>query len=186
MSKLQRTLISRGAAALAVASLLGAGCNDHPVGGGPAPEFRGITVPLPPPSYRSAPIIKARLSGESLGHEGGRATVWDLENSRGIVTPVAEDGYFAFEPWEINLREHCFELSASLNFEPESRATYYGLVLRGFDACKQPNCSVADAQGECVCIDALEAGCYDRPEWPDASSQAPSASGAGATSGEMP
>lgn len=147
------------------------GCNEHPVGTGFTPEFRGITVPLPPPSFRSATLVDLELRGSAAGYEGGRALLWEERDPRGIAAAIDAAGNFQFPAWSINPRKHCLELRAQGTIAGPSNASYYALVIKQASQCDSPQCSASDRQGECVCLMRFHANCADRPHWPELGAQ---------------
>lgn len=164
---------------------LGSGCNDHPVGGGDGPEFRGITVPLPPPSFRSATVVDVELAGSARGFEGGRASAWNTEESQGIVGLIDAAGQFKFKAWKLRLDKHCVELRAARDFQAPSGARFYALDLYSGQACSANTCSAMDSKGDCVCLVQYAGNCVNRRETaaPGANpgTQANSGSGSGST-----
>lgn len=171
---------------LVLAALLAgtAGCNEHPVGTGFTPEFRGITVPLPPPSFRSATLVDLELRGSAAGYQGGRALLWEERDPRGIAAPIDATGNFHFPAWSLNPRNHCLELRAQGSIKGPSNASYYGLVLKQAAECTSPQCSAADRQGECVCLLRFHANCTDQPFWPEPGTQPTGGTPQGSSSSE--
>lgn len=144
---------------------LASGCNDHtPLGSGGGPEFRGITVPLPPPSFRGATILDLEFSGSAPGFENERVLAWDAEANTGIAGPVDASGNFRLRPWGVNLQRHCIEVQAVNGaLGSLSLARYYSLSLAAGPSCQDPSCSVQDSKGECVCLTKRSANCVDAP-----------------------
>lgn len=152
-------------------SLLGFGvaasssCNEHPVGSGASPEFRGITVPLPPPSFRGATVVDVELSGVVPG-AADRVIAWDTKQARGIVGPVDRAGNFALPAWGLNVQRHCIEVRGADGLGNSSSASYYAMDLVSGPACQGTHCSAQDSQGECVCLVRRSANCVDAQPWP--------------------
>lgn len=172
----------RAVCTMSLGLLLASGCNEHPVGPGGGPEFRGITVPLPPPSFRSATMVDMAFSGAAPGFEKERVMAWDTEQQRGIAAPVDAVGNFTLQPWGINVQRHCIEVRALNHIGEMSSTRYYALDLASGAACQDAQCSVQDRQGECVCLLLRSANCVDVKPWPDAgSTQASTTGGADST-----
>jgi len=105
-------------AAISFGMVFGTGCNDHPIGGfddGPQIGEHGISVPIPPPSLRAAPVQRVEIEGElgvSDPKAGTRVFVLDVGGAGAFVFPDA-DGDFRFEGMnavEIDLTKNCLEV----------------------------------------------------------------------------
>lgn len=95
----------------------GTGCNSHVLTGpdaGPQIAENGISVPIPPPSLKLAPVQRVDIEGE-LGStsEPKGGTVYLREVRRGLpgqfVAPEL-DGSFFFEGVELDLTDNCIEI----------------------------------------------------------------------------
>lgn len=159
----------------ALSAMAVAGCNEHPVGGGDGPQFRGITVPLPPPSFRGATIIDIEFSGEASGFEGERVLAWDTKEAKGVARPVDAAGNFVLPSWALNLQRHCVELRGIDSLGNTSPASYYALSLSSGPACQSPLCSAQDQGAECVCLVQRSTNCVDDQPWPGVGTEAGSA-----------
>ncbi|MBK7826168.1 hypothetical protein [Nannocystis sp.] len=107
---------------LAAASLaalymaLGTGCNDHPIGNfddGPQIERHGISVPVPPPSLKLAPVQRVDIDGQLGVHDPEPGTVvylLDAYREPGAFVDAEADGSFRFEGIEVDLTKNCLEL----------------------------------------------------------------------------
>lgn len=169
---------------VAIAALLGfgalAGCNEHPVGTGAAPEFRGITIPLPPPSFRQATLVDVELSGVAPGFEEGRALAWDAPSAAGVTGAIDASGAFVLPSWSLKLRDHCIEVRAEQGFERPSNPRYFDMELKSGEDCASSLCSAKDGQGECLCLASRAANCVDRQPGEDPSSSAAPGTSSGA------
>lgn len=174
-----------GFCALGLGLVVLAGCNDHPVGTGARPEFRGITVPLPPPSFRGATLLDVEFQGTALGFENERALAWDVAQKQGLAGPVDAAGNFVLPAWKINVRKHCIELRGASKLGEVSSPSYYDLNLAEGPACQDAICSVQDNFGQCLCLTRRLANCVDAQTWPETgpnTGTAPAASGPDAAS----
>lgn len=174
-----------GICVLGLSLWLASGCNEHPVGTEAGPEFRGITVPLPPPSFRSATTVDMAFSGMAPGFENERVVAWDTEQQKGIAASVDPTGAFALEPWGVNVQQHCIEVRGFNRTGRASSARYYALNLAIGATCQAPGCSVQDEMGECLCLLRRTANCVDAVPWPDANTGS-TATASGGTAGSAP
>lgn len=181
MARLRRLGVAAALALLVVP--LASGCNDHPVGNGEGPEFRGITVPLPPPSFRSATLVDVELSGRASSFEGGRATVWNTEDPHGLTAQIDAAGAFKFRPWKLRVDKHCVELRAARDYQAPSTPRFYAMDLFSGPACTAGTCSAVDSVGDCLCLVRYAGNCINRREAaaPGTSPATDASSGSGST-----
>ena len=139
---------------------LGFGCNEHPLGDQQGPVFRGITIPLPPPSFAISNSVSVQLNGDATGFEQDRAELWESVGRHGLLTGVSEDGTFAFEPFSINPANHCLQVVASDPPDRRSDTSYYTLSIQPAEHCIDSHCSAErDQTGACLCLERHFAGC---------------------------
>ncbi|MBA3546956.1 MAG: hypothetical protein H0T76_10775 [Nannocystis sp.] len=119
MSRLASTLAPTlvRTALLALSLVYGTGCNSHPLtspDAGPQIGDRGISVPVPPPSLKLAPVQRVDIEGEigaTAGEPGTR--VFLSENRLGTqdYNNMPEDnGSFFFTGIELDLTDNCVEV----------------------------------------------------------------------------
>lgn len=156
-------------------------CNTH-LRSERRPEFRGITVPLPPPSYRSAETVKAGFSGRWPALDAGRASLWDRRSESGVLAPIKKDGSFTFLPWALNLKRHCLELSVeNYPMVPRTSPRLYALVIREGMQCAASVCSPQrDQEGRCLCVEETRNDCFS-PAEPSPATTTDAVSGTSAT-----
>jgi hypothetical protein len=103
-------------ALLVVGLVLGTGCNSHTVlnaDAGPQIQETGISVPVPPPSLKLAPVQRVDIEG-TVGMGAGEpdTRVFLNETRRGLPGQfVFPDGdSFFFEGVEVDLTDNCIEV----------------------------------------------------------------------------
>jgi hypothetical protein len=95
---------------------LGTACNAHPLHGyddGPQITEKGISVPVPPPSLKAAPIQHVDIEGELGSGDPEPGTVVYLQNpysDLGAFVVADPDGTFLFEGVEVDLTQNCLEV----------------------------------------------------------------------------
>ena len=125
-----------------------------------AGEFRGITIPLPPPSFADADQVSIDVSG-SINHEPNPGTIvalWESEASEGRLVPPEDDGSFLFEAVVVVPDQSCLQLWSEYPEDGEivrsSEAAYKVIVVADDPECgTQQLCSPPDDQGSCLCLD---------------------------------
>ena len=127
------------------------------------PSLRGITIPLPPPSFHDEQIVEIDVDG-SVPSDAGRGTqvfLYDYGVQDGYFEYAAENGSFLFEDVPVDLQDNCLELYYVTPDDEESGSTFYRAVLRnGPEECTELNqCSEQDAEGACVCLEKWNSGC---------------------------
>lgn len=164
-SKQTRGVFSFHAMALSVLGLslaLVSACNEHtPLGSSGGPEFRGITVPLPPPSFRGATFLDMEFTGQVRGTQSERILAWDSVQKQGIAGAVDPAGNFRLPPWSVNVQKHCIELRSADSLGHVSSASYYSMIVATGPACQDSHCSVQDSKAECLCLTRRSANCVD-------------------------
>ena len=102
---------------LLLSLVYGTGCNSHLLtnpDAGPQIGDRGISVPVPPPSLKRAPVQRVDIEGEigaAAGEPGTR--VFLSETRRGTQNYFGypeEDGSFFFEGVELDLTDNCIDV----------------------------------------------------------------------------
>lgn len=131
-----------------------------------AGEFRGITIPLPPPSFTDADEVTIDVSG-NINHEPAPGTVvalWESEAGEGRLVPPEDDGSFLFESVVVVPDQSCLELWSEYPEDGDiirsSEASYKVIVVTDDPECgSQDLCSAPDDDGNCLCLDPRYDNC---------------------------
>lgn len=157
----------RPRALLAVALTAGAlACSNTELYVPNAGEFRGITIPLPPPSYLGADTVTIDVSGNT-NHEPAPGTVvalWESESGGGLLVAPEDDGDFLFEAVEVVPNQSCLELWSEYPQDGEvvrsTEARYKVIVVEDDPACGMDElCSPPDDEGNCLCLELRYDNC---------------------------
>lgn len=156
-----RAALRRTVAVGALTVAMAAGCNPHPFLI-PAPNLRGITIPLPPPSFADEVLVTMDLSGtapESEDSPGTRAFLYEKGTDRGYFVFV-DDGAFTFSDVIVDIDDNCLETWLVDGDGDESTSAQYRVQLReGVEACESLSCSEQDEVGACLCLEPWTVGC---------------------------
>lgn len=100
---------------LCVAAIAAGACNSTLIvrTDGPYIEETGISVPVPPPSLRAAPMQLVDIEGSlEIGAPQPRTTVFLYEggSARGYFQYAEDDGSFRFTSVELDLTDNCIEV----------------------------------------------------------------------------
>ncbi|MGB1700058.1 MAG: hypothetical protein ACPHRO_08905 [Nannocystaceae bacterium] len=128
----------------------------------PPPFVRGITVPLPPPSFAEATAVTVTIEGETVNGptDGSFVLLYETVSEDGRFEYPDEAGLFVFEDVTVGLPGNCLQLS-----EYDGESEQFGEIssmkvqVATDDACADALCSDQDAQGACVCVVAWGVGC---------------------------
>lgn len=121
LARLARVPESRASRLPALAFLLalGTGCNSVLLGSGyddgPQIADNGISVPVPPPSLRAAPVQEVDIEGELDDRTPEPKTevhLWETTSEQGFFGLANADGTFRFEGVELDLTDNCIEVWA--------------------------------------------------------------------------
>jgi hypothetical protein len=149
------------AASLVLVGLLTGACNQHQFLV-PAPTLRGITIPLPPPSFADEVLLEIDVEGSvPFGFEdpGTTAYLYEKSTGRGYFTMV-EDGGFIHHDVLVDIEDNCLETWFEDIDGQESTMIDYKVELReGAEACGDPDCSAMDDVGACLCLEKWQVGC---------------------------
>lgn len=124
-------------------------------------DFRGITIPLPPPSFHDNPNLTIDVDG-SIGQEPGPGTVvglWESVAQEGRLTAPDDEGDFVFEGVDVVADQSCLEIWYDTNEAGDivrsEIAAYKVVILEGDDMCNDAanTCSEQDDNGACLCLD---------------------------------
>ena len=105
-------LRSRVVAALVVAAL--GGCNEVSFPDAP-PDFRGISVPIPPPSLTDEPVVRVEIDGTlgtSMPIADTRVYLYEKTTARGYFVLADGDGDFILQDVLLDLRSNCMQVWA--------------------------------------------------------------------------
>lgn len=151
--------------ALAVLTI-GLGCNTHllPTQG---PDFRGITIPLPPPSYHGVDSIAIDVEGTIPGGKPGQGTIvhlWESVAAGGETVPAEDNGDFIFEDYLVYPNQSCLELEyywTEAGQHMESMPNFFQvLVFDGAEMCDDNDlCSDRADDDSCLCLEPRNDGC---------------------------
>ncbi len=146
--------------ALSIGLVALAGCRDYEFLS-PAPTLRGITIPLPPPSFADDLLISIDLEGTvPMGFEGPgtQAFVYEKGTQRGYFVFTDTNEYTVYDVI-LDLDDNCIETWVVAGEGDESTRVDYKAVLLEGEACADPSCSAPDQLGACVCLEKWSAGC---------------------------
>jgi hypothetical protein len=150
---------------LALIGLVGAGaigCNE-PRFLVPAPTLRGITIPLPPPSYGDAVLVHIDVEGSvPFGFEapGTEAFLYEKSTGRGYFVGTEGISYTVYDVL-VDVTDNCIQswFVDGVDGEESSRVDYKAVLHEG-DACAADDtCSVPDELGVCLCLEKWTTGC---------------------------
>lgn len=159
-----RNGLALGAALLMTAGL---GCNSNPeLFEIPPPDFRGITIPLPPPSLADAPKQSVDLEG-TIGHDPGPGTMvyfWSDDEVEGAIVGADGNGDFEFVDHDVTVGSTCLELYYEFDDGEglrQSEHAYYKVILGSGETCTDGvmPCSQVDEEDNCACLDYFASGC---------------------------
>jgi hypothetical protein len=150
------------APAAAVVALVLAACNTHLFPTQSA-YFRGITIPLPPPSIVDDPQLTVDIEGSVPDPEPGTlAALWESELVRGYLVDVDDDGNYTFEDIQVVAGQSCLQLWYQWEEDGQTQrgtdAFYQVVIMEGAD-CDDDLCSAPDDQGACACLLQRDDGC---------------------------
>jgi hypothetical protein len=151
------------ALALVAACGLSLGCNE-PRFLVPAPTLRGITIPLPPPSFADEILVHIDVEGNvPLGFDapGTKAFLYEKVSGRGYF--VSTDGItYTIYDVLVDVTNNCMQTwFVDVVDGEQSTAIDYKAVLReGEEDCTSDNtCSAMDELGVCLCLEKWPVGC---------------------------
>lgn len=151
---------------LALVALLPlAACGGEPIFLRDGPDFRGITVPLPPPSFQGNPVVDVDLEGafpQGRGGPGSRVFVQETVTDLGYFIDIVDDEpMFLVPDVTLDATDNCLRTWYIDGQDAiESADRFYRVTIQTEpDVCAEGNCSAADEEGACLCIDVRNSGC---------------------------
>lgn len=139
-----------------------AGCNE-PRFLIPSPTLRGITIPLPPPSFADEVLVHIDVAGNvPLGFDnpGTQAFLYEKSSGRGYFTST--DGMsFTIYDVLVDVGDNCMQtwFVDGIDAEESSTVEYKAVLREGEELCADASCSEMDEVGVCLCLERWSAGC---------------------------
>jgi hypothetical protein len=125
-----------------------------------APEVRGITIPLPPPSLTSTPVQRVDFEGQ-LGNGvesiGTKVLVYDRVGELGFFA-FADGGDWFIPEVKLDLTDNCVVVESVDSDGENSVRQFYKLELRDLAECV-PGCTQPDDEDVCACFVEWDVGC---------------------------
>lgn len=158
MSITRRAALTVG---LGLVALSVGGCRDYEFLAAP-PSLRGITIPLPPPSFADEGLITIDLEGTvpaGFVGPGTKALVFEKGTQRGYFVFTDTPDYTIYDLL-VDLEDNCIETwVVSEDDEESTRIDYKAVLLEGEACAEDMSCSAPDLLGACVCLEKWSAGC---------------------------
>jgi hypothetical protein len=153
---------------LALASLvmicgLTVGCNE-PHFLVPAPTLRGITIPLPPPSFADEVLVRIDVEGNvPFGFDvpGTQAFLYEKVTGRGYFVDTDGMSYTIYDVL-VDVTDNCMQtwFVDGVDDEESSTIDYKAVLREGEEACTTDStCSAMDQLGVCLCLEKWTVGC---------------------------
>jgi hypothetical protein len=153
---------------LALASLvvicgLTVGCNE-PRFLVPAPTLRGITIPLPPPSFADEVLVRIDVEGNvPFGFDvpGTQAFLYEKVTGRGYFVDTDGMSYTIYDVL-VDVTDNCMQtwFVDGVDGEESSTLDYKAVLREGEEACTtDTTCSAMDDFGVCLCLEKWTVGC---------------------------
>lgn len=153
---------------LAIASLvaicgLTVGCNE-PRFLIPAPDLRGITIPLPPPSFADEVLVHVDVEGSvPFGFEvpGTKAFLYEKVSGRGYFVDTDGMSYTIYDVL-VDVTDNCMQtwFVDGVDGEESTTIDYKAVLREGEEACTTDStCSAMDELGVCLCLEKWTVGC---------------------------
>ena len=134
----------------------------------PAPTLRGITIPLPPPSFADEVVFYVDVEGNvpiGYQHPETQAYLFEKVTGRGYFVNLEDNELTNFTVHDVlvDINDNCLEtwFVDGVDGDLSSVVDYRIVVLEGDgdDACGAPSCSEMDEQGMCLCLEKWAVGC---------------------------
>jgi hypothetical protein len=129
----------------------------------PAPTLRGITIPLPPPSFADEVLVHIDVAGTipfGFGGPGTQAYLYEKSTGRGYFVDTDGVSFTIFDVL-VDVNDNCLETWFVDPIDKEtSTFSDYKAVLRDGEACStDDSCSAPDDLGVCLCLEQWTVGC---------------------------
>ena len=130
----------------------------------PAPTLRGITIPLPPPSFADEVLVHVDVSGElplSFDSPGTQAFLYEKVTGRGYFVDTDGIDYTIYDVL-VDVGDNCMQTWFIDGFDTEesTRVDYKAVLREGEEACSEDSsCSAMDELGVCLCLEKWSFGC---------------------------
>lgn len=149
-------------AAMVLATFALTACNEHPLLV-PGPSLRGITIPLPPPSYVDEGLVTITIDGtvpDGFDNPGTQAFLFEKGTGRGYFVPADGVNYTIYDVL-VDIEDNCLEswFVDGLDGEESSVVDYKVELREGEENCADLDCSAPDEQGACLCLEKWSLGC---------------------------
>lgn len=130
----------------------------------PAPNLRGITIPLPPPSFADEVLVRIDVAGNvpfGFDSPGTQAFLYEKVTGRGYF--VDTDGMsFTIYDVLVDVTDNCMQtwFVDGVDAEESSMVDYKAVLREGEELCSaDATCSAMDEQGVCLCLEKWTVGC---------------------------
>ena len=150
-------------AALVSIGVATVGCNE-PRFLVPAPTLRGITIPLPPPSFADEVLVRIDVEGNvPFGFEspGTQAFLYEKVTGRGYFVETDGISYTIYDVL-VDVTDNCLEtwFIDGVDGEESTMVDYKAVLREGEEACTiDDTCSAMDDLGVCLCLEKWTVGC---------------------------
>ena len=154
--------LRRGILVACLLACVGLGCNE-PRFLIPAPTLRGITIPLPPPSFADEVLVNIDVSGSvpmGFANPGTQAYLWEESTGRGYFVSTEGTDFTIYDVL-VDVNDNCMHtwFIDGVDEEESSVADYKATLQEGAEACESTSCSAMDEQGMCLCLEKWTVGC---------------------------
>jgi hypothetical protein len=162
-TKQSRTLGWRALVGLTLVCGITVGCNE-PRFLIPAPTLRGITIPLPPPSFADEVLVRIDVEGNvPFGFDvpGTQAFLYEKVTGRGYFVDTDGMTYTVYDVL-VDVTDNCMQtwFVDGVDGELSSTIDYKAVLREGEEACTtDKTCSAMDELGVCLCLEKWTVGC---------------------------
>jgi hypothetical protein len=162
-TKQSRTHGWRALASLVLICAVTVGCNE-PRFLIPAPTLRGITIPLPPPSFADEVLVRIDVEGNvPFGFDvpGTQAFLYEKVTGRGYFVDTDGMNYTIYDVL-VDVTDNCMQtwFIDGVDGEESSTIDYKAVLREGEEACTADStCSAMDELGVCLCLEKWTVGC---------------------------
>ncbi len=130
----------------------------------PAPTLRGITIPLPPPSFADEVLVRIDVEGNvpfGFDTPGSYAYLYEKSSGRGYFVETDGINYTIYDVL-VDVTDNCLEtwFVDSVDGEESQIVDYKAVLREGAEACSaDDSCSAMDDLGVCLCLEKWTVGC---------------------------